>query len=212
VFGEAYRGHASPHYAVTRQCVLETERVAQRGQSKQTSTYTQHLFERSVGMINIYKTTRKLLVVAQSVSCQYVRNGEFVYEHDSCRVVHNSDDTFQIYVYLQQYRFTPMHWLFRLSRPNAGFLIRNPSYPCGWAVQSYVWGSCQPMSVWPGRLGRLVHAVIKTFSVSAATTSCVVSCFCCTRIPSVICCMSFWKLIRRCELRLFGVHAWKDPS
>ena len=45
------------------------------------------------------------------------------------------------------------------------FLIRNPSYPCGWAVQSSVWGSCQPMSVWPGRLGRLVHARIKTFSV-----------------------------------------------
>ena len=137
------------------------------------------------------------------MSCQYVRNCAFVYEHDSCRVMRNSDDTFQIYVYLQ-YTFTPMCRLFRLSRPNASFLIRNPSYPCGWAAQS-VWGSCQPMSVWPGRLGRLVHALIKTFSVSSATTSCVVSCFCYTRIPSVICCLSFWKLIRRCELRLFGV-------
>jgi hypothetical protein len=101
---------------------------------------------------------------------------------------------------------------FRLSKPNGSLLIRTPSFPCGWAIQSPVSGSCQPMSVWPGRLGRLVFAVIKTFSVSWATASWVVSCFCYTRIPSVICFMSFWKINTQMQVAFVWRHASKNPA
>lgn len=145
------------------------------------------------------------------MSCQCIHNGAFVKEHDSCRVMHHSDDAFQMYVCLQ-YTCTPMRRLFRLSRPNGSFLIRNPSYPCGWAVRSSVWGSCQPMSVWPGRLGRLVHDLIKTFSVCSATVFLHRVLF--LLHPDTISHLLHVVLEINTQMRVAFVwrHAWKDPS
>ena len=68
------------------------------------------------------------------------------------------------------------------------------------------------MSVWPGRLGRLVHALVKTFSVSSAKTSCVVSFF--LLHPDTISHLLHVVLEINTQMRVAFVwrHAWQDPS
>lgn len=69
------------------------------------------------------------------------------------------------------------------------------------------------MSVWPGRLGRLVHALIKTFSVyprQQLLASCLASATPGYHQSFVAC--RFGNFNTQMRVAFVWRHAWKDPS